>query len=316
MAKSAYIGVEGISRKVKKMYVGIDGVARKIKKAYIGIDGVARLFYSEEMPYGYYKELSPLKNNIDGKAVASNLNYCIYAGGNCIYKDVEAYDINLTKKFASSLREARGSLVGATVGEWSIFAGGRNGTGFIVDTIDAYSSNNLATTSQRSLSAKRELITSASASDYAFFGGGSVQNNVTPGSKAVDVLDVNFTNHSVAQLNDYRQAMAAANASDTVLFAGGYAGGTLTSLIEAYDSKLTKTNNSLCTIRSGIGGASIGTYALFAGGYISPSGQRTTLIDAYDSNGVRIELNLSEARNSIGAANNKKYAIFQEAIMI
>lgn len=46
MAKAAYIGVDGVSRKVKKMYVGVDGVARKVKKGYIGVNGVARLFFS------------------------------------------------------------------------------------------------------------------------------------------------------------------------------------------------------------------------------------------------------------------------------
>lgn len=42
MAKNAYIGIDGISRRIKAGYLGIDGIARKIKKAYIGIDGVAK----------------------------------------------------------------------------------------------------------------------------------------------------------------------------------------------------------------------------------------------------------------------------------
>lgn len=46
MSKGAYVGVDGVARKVKKMYIGIDGVARKVKKGYIGVDGVARLFFS------------------------------------------------------------------------------------------------------------------------------------------------------------------------------------------------------------------------------------------------------------------------------
>lgn len=46
MAKTAYIGIDDKSRKVKKMYIGVEGVARKVKKGYIGVNGVARLFYS------------------------------------------------------------------------------------------------------------------------------------------------------------------------------------------------------------------------------------------------------------------------------
>lgn len=57
MAKSIHIGVDGVSRKVKKLYVGVDGVARKVKKGYIGVNGVARLFYQlaiplSELPHG------------------------------------------------------------------------------------------------------------------------------------------------------------------------------------------------------------------------------------------------------------------------
>lgn len=46
MAKSQYIGVNNVARKIKGVYVGVNGVARKVKKAYIGVNGVARLFYS------------------------------------------------------------------------------------------------------------------------------------------------------------------------------------------------------------------------------------------------------------------------------
>lgn len=46
MSKTAYVGIDGLARKIKKMYVGVDGVAHKVKKGYIGVDGVARQFYS------------------------------------------------------------------------------------------------------------------------------------------------------------------------------------------------------------------------------------------------------------------------------
>jgi hypothetical protein len=50
MAKSAYIGVDGKARKIKKMYIGVDGVARRIKKGYIGDEnGIARLFWTAGM---------------------------------------------------------------------------------------------------------------------------------------------------------------------------------------------------------------------------------------------------------------------------
>lgn len=44
MAKGAYIGVDGVARKVKQSYVGVSGVARKAKSGYVGVDGLARKF--------------------------------------------------------------------------------------------------------------------------------------------------------------------------------------------------------------------------------------------------------------------------------
>ena len=46
MAKGIYLGIDSLSRKVKKMYLGIEGVARKVKKGYVGVNGLARLFFS------------------------------------------------------------------------------------------------------------------------------------------------------------------------------------------------------------------------------------------------------------------------------
>lgn len=69
MAKAAYIGIDSVARKVKKIYVGIDGVARKVKKAYIGVAGVARLFYSSGFPLADLPEGSLIKLNEGGTGV-------------------------------------------------------------------------------------------------------------------------------------------------------------------------------------------------------------------------------------------------------
>ena len=49
----AYIGVENIARKIKKIYIGAEEVAHKVKKGYIGVDGVARQFFSSEITITY-----------------------------------------------------------------------------------------------------------------------------------------------------------------------------------------------------------------------------------------------------------------------
>ena len=45
MAKTMYIGIGGVARKVKQPFVGIGGVARKVKNGFIGVGGVARGCY-------------------------------------------------------------------------------------------------------------------------------------------------------------------------------------------------------------------------------------------------------------------------------
>lgn len=41
----AYVGINGVARRVGKMYVGVEGKARTVKKGYVGVNGVARLFW-------------------------------------------------------------------------------------------------------------------------------------------------------------------------------------------------------------------------------------------------------------------------------
>ena len=81
MAKSAYVGVDGIARKVKKMYVGVDSKARKVKKGYIGVGGVARPFMSGEKELQYYgtvEDLSVARCNLAGASVG---DYALFGGG-------------------------------------------------------------------------------------------------------------------------------------------------------------------------------------------------------------------------------------------
>ena len=60
MAKGAYVGVDGIAHKVKKIYTGVDNVAKQVKKGYVGVGGVARPFFSAETGLEYYGAITPL----------------------------------------------------------------------------------------------------------------------------------------------------------------------------------------------------------------------------------------------------------------
>lgn len=60
MAKGIYLGIDSLSRKVKKMYLGIEGVARKVKKGYVGVNGLARLFFTLGTMFRYVTKITIL----------------------------------------------------------------------------------------------------------------------------------------------------------------------------------------------------------------------------------------------------------------
>ena len=56
MAKKAYVGVNGVARKVSKIYVGVNGVARKVVKGYVGVNGVAKQFWGDSGKFWFFFE--------------------------------------------------------------------------------------------------------------------------------------------------------------------------------------------------------------------------------------------------------------------
>ena len=100
MAKGIYLGIDSLSRKVKKMYLGIEGVARKVKKGYVGVNGLARLFFSGKykvVRYGYIDNLSETRYGIAGASVK---DWAVFAGGqhgpNNQSDAIDYYDENYT----------------------------------------------------------------------------------------------------------------------------------------------------------------------------------------------------------------------------
>jgi hypothetical protein len=66
MAKCAYIGVDGVARKIKQPYIGVDNVARKVTKAYIGVDNVARQYLSGGTPISELSVGDSVYMNVNG----------------------------------------------------------------------------------------------------------------------------------------------------------------------------------------------------------------------------------------------------------
>ena len=141
MSKGAYVGVNGVARKIKKGYIGVDGVARKIIKAYIGVGGVARPCWGggELTHYGTITPLWAARYALAGATVGK---HALFAGGFSSaainYRRVDGYNEALTREEAPYLSAGRARLAGATVGSYAIFAGGYTATNSATFVVDAY----------------------------------------------------------------------------------------------------------------------------------------------------------------------------------
>ena len=139
MTKKAYIGVNGIARKIKKGYVGIDNLSRKIKKAYIGVGGIARPFWSGG-ELTYYGTITPLLQARQLLAATSIGGYALFGGGEFPGPKhssvVDAYDSNLTRSTPTALSQARYELSATSIGGYVIFGGGDSSSTYssIVDS--------------------------------------------------------------------------------------------------------------------------------------------------------------------------------------
>lgn len=143
---------------------------------------------------------------------------------------------------------------------------------------------------------------------YALFGGGSNESNVT---STVYAYDANLTQSAPYGLMMARQYLSATRVGDKVIFFGGRnVGSTNYRHADAYDTSLTRTlaNNSSDTARAFVGAASVGNYAIFAGGQSSSNLKK---VSAYDASLTYKSMDdLSAARNGMVGVSLGDYAIF------
>ena len=328
MAKKMYIGIDGTAQKVKKIYVGVDGFARKVKKGYIGIGGVARLFWSGG-ELGYHGTATPLSMGRAAMSATSVGNFALFAGG---YIDaaetptsrVDAYNKSLTRTIPPELSEARANMAATTVGDYALFAGG----GDVTDKVDVYD-RSLTRTAATALKEGKFHVAATTVGDYALFAGGSPPTTgtwsgvVSYAYKTVEAYNKSLTKTLPTELNEARIGGGATTVGDYALFAGGYwyisnydglEGHTKT--VEAYNKSLTRTAApSMSNYRHHMAAATVGDYALFAGGYYRTVTNGTPIslfaVEAYDKSLTKIAApDLCYARYDLAATTLGDFAIF------
>ena len=122
------------------------------------------------------------------------------------------------------------------------------------------------------LSAARGYLAAASTTNYAVFGGGNA-------SGTVDAYNASLT-RTIAPSMVGNKELAATKLGEFAIFGGGtsVSNSTASNVVTSYDDSLTKTElTSLTTARGNLGAATIGNYAIFAGGGTSATAEAYTL---------------------------------------
>lgn len=275
-----------VAHKIKKIYLGIDNIARKVKKGYIGdANGLARLFFAGFGEMSYYGTATSLSTARFDMAATTIGNYALFGGGTRAgsngYDTVDAYNKSLVRSIATVLTKPRKWLSAATIGNYALFVGGYNydlSTTGPINTVDAYNSS-LTHSNPTSPNNGNYLMAAAVIGNYAIFAGGA------------------------SYCKDYRTGLSSS-----------YSMG-----ITAYNTSLTRTNGSssqyLSKGRWALAGATIGNYAIFAGGCkCSSDGTAFVALSNVDAYNVSLTKttpsSLSTSRYHLAGARVGDYALF------
>lgn len=238
MATRIYTGVGGKARKVNRIYVGVDGKARSVKKVYVGVNGKARLVY---------KIIYKLRKVKDALSIAPISHGRVY-------------------------------LTSASVGNYALFAGGCD-KDTRYSTVDAYDSQFTHILPSALCDGKIYPIGGNIGNHALIVGGTNTSNlsNNTGNTTTVDVYDTSLIRTSGTKLyNDVSAGIYAAN-KKYALFGRGDSNNSTSNIGTAYDNSLI-AHKIYVTDSGGLGsGASVGKYALFAGGTLYEK-----KVDAYD----------------------------------
>ena len=259
---------------VGETFTGIGSQAVSVSYTENGVTQVTRFNVNVLAKLQFHGQASDLlQSECDGMTVASIGNYALFAGGGLTWSSqqniVTTYTADLTRG-STGLSMQKGDAAGASIGNYALIAGGKH----------------------------------------------TPNSAVWTGTTSVDAYTDQLVRSSPTALSDGRGLLAGASVGNYALFAGGGNGrdGTVNetaeATVDAYDADLVhSTATSLAFPRQMLAGASVGNYALFAGG--SHDGQRRANVDAYNQDLVKsTPTPLTEGKYNLAGASVGNYAIF------
>lgn len=281
MAKGIYLGIDSLSRKVKKMFVGVEGVARKVKKGYVGVNGIARLFFSGTSGLVKSPQLvTSLTTEMYSHKSAYVGAFTLVGGGAPITNlVVNAYDPDFVQQVPTGLGSPsygtpnNDNSVSASSAQygWLTTKGGTNNN-------PRYSVYDSSLTRVKSSPFYNGSGAGCSFDNAVLFAGG---NDGGSASTRVTRYDNDLTEEVVRTLRA-RRNLAGARAGDYAVFPGGETGSNTQGTVEAYTSEMVKTvlPDLSFSVWDHVG-ARLGTNAIFAGGYNGD--ERLDTVFAFDS---------------------------------
>ena len=285
MAKGAYIGINGIARKIKKGYIGVNGVARKIKKAYIGVGGVARPCWGGGEPV-FYGGITALSNGRQRVPSANVGDYLVFGGGykSSAVNTVDAYNSSLVRSTPTALPNVTDKHASTSIGNYALFGGGQGrSTSTIYKTLVTYNPSLTQSTADDLNSAAYSLV-ATSIGSYALFGGGRL--SIITGNPKITAYNASLTKSTPTNLSTPKRTETTATHNGKYALFGG--GSTAVATVEAYNTSLTlSTAPNLSVGRGYMTAGQVGKYALFVWGYNASTTDNYTNIDCYDESLTR-----------------------------
>lgn len=225
-----------------------------------------------------------LTQRVKQLAATTVSDYALFGGGligENAYGAMNAYDKSLTKTQPTALFTARYDLAATSVGEYALFHSGRS-SGY-TRNFDYYNKSLTRSNLTLTSGSARSEHAATTVGDYALFAGGM---GSTDGR--TDAFDTSVTMSNPTALSHRKRKLTAITIGDYALFVGGfyseYINGATTDVyyktVDVYDKSLTRTTFvELSQERGNLAAATVGDYALIAGGYNGSN--YLSAVDAY-----------------------------------
>ena len=321
MAKRAYIGVDGIARKVKGGYVGVSTdfpiYDEDITTTEINVDNISTYFDVANESYYFVGSgdtfttnnggvnLSTAKTTLTAKSNMTNISFSYSYSSEATYDKFTLIVAGNTVENAVSGTTTSKTYTGSLFeGESIIFEYTKDSSASANDDRCTFSA--MSITRRVKTQIGTETVSVARKIKKAYIGIGGVARPCFGTGKLVYY-------GTITPLSRSRYSLAATTIGNYALFGGGGGGTYVGNLktVDAYDKSLTRSApTELRTNRSGLSATTVGGYALFGCGD-SLNYQVSEYVDAYDTSLTRTDATaVVQKRTAYAATTVGNYALF------